>query len=185
MDTKKILEQYDKYLEIIKECNKTEFTKNYEKFLDFIRKKLVDESDEAELWTLLRVNAASETIDAMFDRGFGFKELSSNWKGKDVMEFYQALEKIKEKEEEFYCKTHYNSKVPESLAVMLGRLQKIIDTEQDMGLKLYMWHQYRKHEREKASIAKPNADKGGNIFEKLKKQLEDFREELDELKEIE
>ena len=138
IETKKILEQYDKYLEIIKECDKTEFVKNYDKFLNFIRKKLIDESDEAELWVLLRVNAASETIDTMFDRGFGFKELSNNWKGKNVMEFYQTLGKVKEKEEEFYCKTHYSSKVPDSLAIMLGKLQYIIDTEEDMSLKLLL-----------------------------------------------
>lgn len=137
MERKQILDQYEKYVQAIKNCKDEEIPYNFKKFYKFINKNL--EGDELRTFEIASVN---ETIEELMKREVPFKKVSKAWDSTTIASFFLALNRLKDKKEEWLKKSVLYS-VPDDIKILEAKVLRTIFATQDPSMQLFMYKQYR------------------------------------------
>ena len=157
-----ILQQYRKYLEAIKDCDKTQLTTNYAKLMDFITKECKEE--DYDFWLILYINCVYMTLKQVRARNIFLKEISEDWNPSNVDRFHKLLDKVCALREEG----------GDDYKICLGNLFKLILEQSDPSMQLYM------HMRHENSIDGRNFyKKDSMLIKKLHQAVSD--EEIDRI----
>lgn len=133
MKTKQtILDQYTKYLETIKSCNKEEIPYNFKKFNEFLTKNA-----DGEFRRELQLVCVKATVDETKKRQLRFKDVANNWSGRAVKDCYECVKKLDDIWKEELKKIVPN--VPNEFKVLTSKLFKLIEDQDDPSLQLYMY----------------------------------------------
>lgn len=157
-----ILQQYRKYLEAIKNCDKAQVATNYAKFIDFIDKECKEE--DYDFWLLIYINCVYMTLKQIRARNVFLKEISEDWNPSYVDKCYKLIGKVCEKREEG----------EDDYKVCLGNLFIFILEQSDPSMQLYM-HMLHENSIDGKSFYK----KDSFILKKLHKAESD--EEIDRI----
>lgn len=158
---KTLVQQYEKYMDAIKQDDGNNLVLNFSKFTAWLSSKCED----SKLWNALELACINNALVQIKKKNIMLKYIAWNWNHDAVQEFYRLLKLIKsvpyEVNEEQYM-------------VNEARLFKLIDDQEDPALQLFL---YLKH------YEKPDGkrlyESSKDVVEKLLVAASD--EEIDEI----
>lgn len=167
-----VLQVYKRYLSKINGWEPAEVPTNFGKMMDFLYNELdFSKEDELKLWGMLSRDCVYQTLKVVKRKNIRLKELSEDWNANTVQEVWR-LQGIVDNYDEIGDTNSYT--------LAFRKLWTIIDSEEDMALKLYLHLSHQERSNNGSNFYKRDTSKVREMLAQVSDKTPAPADEADE-----